>query len=59
MNFLVFVKSIPLFESLEKSRIEKETENLINLCIAGPIGFVFLIESDSPQELKILRLYCG
>jgi serine/threonine protein kinase len=60
-EFLVVVKSIPHSESVEKSQIEKEIENLINLrhpCIAGPIGLVFPIDSDSPQELKIVRLYC-
>jgi serine/threonine protein kinase len=56
----LFVKSIELSESVTESQMENEIENLINLrhlCIAGPIGIVFGIESDSPQELKIVRLY--
>jgi hypothetical protein len=60
-EFLVVVKSNPLSENVQKSQIENEIENeiekLINLrhpCIAGPIGFVVPIESDSPQELKIV-----
>jgi tRNA A-37 threonylcarbamoyl transferase component Bud32 len=60
-EFLVVVKSIPPFEYFEKSRIEQEIENLINLrhpCIGGPIGFVFPIEPDSSHGLKIIRLYC-
>jgi serine/threonine protein kinase len=59
-QFLIFVKSVELSESVQKSRMESELENLINLrhpCIAGPIGFIFGIESDSRQELKIVRLY--
>jgi serine/threonine protein kinase len=47
-------------ECVERSRIENKIEKLINLyhpCISGPIGFVFPIESDSPQELTIVRLY--
>jgi hypothetical protein len=54
------VKSIALWECVEKSQIENEIENLINLhhpCIAAPIGFVFPIGSSNPQELKIVRLY--
>jgi serine/threonine protein kinase len=57
---VVDVKSIPLLEYSKKSGIEQEIENLINLrhpCIAGPIGFVFPIESDRWEELKIVRLY--
>jgi serine/threonine protein kinase len=45
---------------MEKSRMENEIEKWINfrhLCITGPIGFVFPIESDNRQELKIVRLY--
>jgi serine/threonine protein kinase len=59
-EFLVFVKSIPLLESIERSQMEHEIENLINLhhpCIAAPIGFVVRIESGDAQELKIVRLY--
>jgi serine/threonine protein kinase len=60
-EFLVLVKSNPHSENVEKSRIDQEMENLINLrhpCIAGPIAFVFPIESDSSHGLKIVRLYC-
>jgi serine/threonine protein kinase len=59
-EFLVFVKSKPLSENVEKSHIENEIEKLINLhhpCIAAPIGFVFPIESGSRHELKTVRLY--
>jgi hypothetical protein len=59
-EFGVSVKLILLLETVEKSEIENELEKLINLrhpCIAGPIGFVFPIESDSLRELKIVRLY--
>jgi hypothetical protein len=31
--------------------------NLRHSCISAPIGFVFGIESASPRELKIVRLY--
>jgi serine/threonine protein kinase len=54
------MKSIQLSEGIEKSQIENEIENLINLrhpCIASPIGFVVPIESGSPQKLTIVRLY--
>jgi serine/threonine protein kinase len=57
---LVLVRSIRLSESVEQSRLNNEIENLINLqhpCITAPIGFVFPIESDRPQELKIVELY--
>jgi serine/threonine protein kinase len=60
-EFLVVVPSIPLVGYIEKSQIDEEIEKLVNLrhpCIIGPIGFVFPIESDSPQELNIIRLYC-
>jgi serine/threonine protein kinase len=59
-QFLVVIKSIQLSERIAKSQIENEIGNLINVrhpCIAGPIGFVFPIESDIEQELKIIRLY--
>jgi serine/threonine protein kinase len=59
-ELLIFMKSIPLSAGVEKSRIENEIQNLINLrhpCIAAPIGFISPIETDSPQELKIVRLY--
>jgi hypothetical protein len=55
-EFLVFMKSKPHSANVEASEIEA----LINLrhpCISAPIGFVFPIESGSPQELKIVRLY--
>jgi hypothetical protein len=55
-EFLVVLKSKPLSKNMEESEIEK----LINLrhpCIAGPIGFVFPIESGSRRELKIVRMY--
>jgi serine/threonine protein kinase len=55
-EFSVIMRSKPLSENIEESEIER----LINLghpSIAAPIGFVFPIESDSPQELKIVRLY--
>jgi hypothetical protein len=58
--FLIVMKSIPLLECIKESQIENQIEHLINLrhpCIVGPIGFVFPIESSSPQELKIVRLY--
>jgi hypothetical protein len=51
---IIYEKSIRLSENVRTSRIE----HLINLrhrCIAGPIGFG--IESSSPQELKLARLY--
>jgi hypothetical protein len=57
---LVFMKSKPLSENVEESRIEDEIEKLMNLghpCISGPIGFVFRIESGGRKELKIVRLY--
>jgi serine/threonine protein kinase len=59
-EFLVVMKSKPLSENVEESQIAKEIENLINLrhpCIAGPIGFVFRIESGNRQELNMVRLY--
>jgi serine/threonine protein kinase len=59
-EFIVFVKSIGHWESVNESQMANELENLIRLqhpCIAGPIGFVFGIASSSRQELKILRLY--
>jgi serine/threonine protein kinase len=55
----MIVKSISLSEPIEKSELEKEIENLINLrhpCIAAPIGFVVPRESSRSQELKIARL---
>jgi serine/threonine protein kinase len=55
-QLLVFMKSKPLWENVQKSQFEK----LINLrhpCIGCPIGFVFPIESGSSHELKIVRLY--
>jgi serine/threonine protein kinase len=58
--FLVFVKSIPLSECVNKSQMEDEIENLMNLrhpCIAAPIGYVLPIDSGSSEELKIVRLY--
>jgi hypothetical protein len=51
-EFFIVIRSVP--------QMENEIEKLINLhrpCIAGSIGFVVSIESESPQELKILRLY--
>jgi serine/threonine protein kinase len=57
---LIVVKSIPCSDCVEKSGMENEIENLINLrhpCISNPIGFVFPVESGSWQELKIVRLY--
>jgi hypothetical protein len=57
---LIFVKSMAHSESIKKSRIDNEIENLINLqhpCIAAPIGFVPGIESGNRQEMKIVRLY--
>jgi hypothetical protein len=59
-ELLVFMKSVPLSENIEKSRIANELEKLINLrhpCIAAPIGFVFPAESSGQRELKIVRLY--
>jgi hypothetical protein len=59
-ELLIVVKSIPHSESVEKSTIDHEIEKLINVrhpCIAGPIGFVFPIESGILQELKIVRMY--
>jgi serine/threonine protein kinase len=59
-EFIIFVKSIGFSESIKESQMENELEKLINLrhpCIAGPIGFIFGIESGSLQELKIVRLY--
>jgi hypothetical protein len=56
----IVMKSIALSESVRKSQMETEIENLINLrhpCIASPIGFAVRTESGSPQELKIVRLY--
>jgi serine/threonine protein kinase len=55
-DLLVVMKSKPLSENVEESKIER----LINLrhpCIAAPIGFVFPIESVGQAELKIIRLY--
>jgi serine/threonine protein kinase len=57
---LLVVKSILLSESFDNSRTKTAIENLIKLrhpCIAGPIGFIFPIESEIRQELKIVRLY--
>jgi serine/threonine protein kinase len=59
-EFLVFLKSKPLSENIEESRIDKEIEVMINLrhpCIAAPIAFVVPIESGNRQELKIVRMY--
>jgi serine/threonine protein kinase len=59
-EFSVLMKSIPLLERIEKSRLERELEKLINLrhpCIAAPIGFVIPVESGSAEELKIVRMY--
>jgi serine/threonine protein kinase len=59
-QLLVFMKSIPLSENAKSSPIKNEVEKMINLrhpCIAGPIGFVFGIESGSREKLKIVRLY--
>jgi serine/threonine protein kinase len=59
-EFLVLMKSKPHWANVEKSLIENELENLINLrhpCIACPIGFVFPIESDNRQEFQIVRMY--
>jgi hypothetical protein len=59
-QFLVFVKSIPLLKSVDKSQMKNEIENLINLhhpCIAAPIGFVFPDESAEFWELKLVELY--
>jgi serine/threonine protein kinase len=59
-GFLIIVKSISLSESVEKSQIVNELENLINLhhpCIAAPIGFLVSSESVCWEELKIVRLY--
>jgi hypothetical protein len=57
---LIVVKSISLSEFVERSQLEKELENLINLrhpCIAAPIGFVFPAESEISRELKIIELH--
>jgi hypothetical protein len=59
-QFLVFMKSKPLSENVEESRIENAIEKSIHLrhpCIAAPIGFVCPIEPGSQQELKIVRFY--
>jgi serine/threonine protein kinase len=59
-EFSIVVKSMAYSESVRKSEIENELENLINLhhpCISGLIGFVFPIESDNQHELKIVRMY--
>jgi hypothetical protein len=56
-DFLVVIRSIPLFKYIEKSRIDEEIEKLINFrhpCIAGPIGFVFQIYCDSLHQLKMI-----
>jgi hypothetical protein len=57
---LVIVKSITFRNSLKKSQLEKEIDDLINLWhsyIADLIGLVLSIESISPPKLKIFRLY--
>jgi serine/threonine protein kinase len=54
------MKSKPLSENVEESRIENVIEKLINLrhpCMAAPIGFVCPIESGNLQELKLVRMY--
>jgi serine/threonine protein kinase len=54
------MKSKPHSENVEKSEIEPEIENMINLrdpCISAPIGFIFPIESGSQGELKIVRMH--
>jgi serine/threonine protein kinase len=54
------VKSIVSSESVEKSRLDNEMENLINLrhsCVSNPIGFVFPIESSSSHKVEIFRFY--
>jgi serine/threonine protein kinase len=59
-DFVIVVNPISLSEWVEKSQLENEIENLINVrhpCIAGPIGFVFPVESVLSRELKIIRLY--
>jgi serine/threonine protein kinase len=59
-TFLVFVKSKPHSEKVEKLKIAPELEKLINLrhpCIAAPIGFIIPIEGGNRQELKIVRMY--
>jgi serine/threonine protein kinase len=59
-EFLVFMKTKPLSENVDKSQIEHEIEKLINLrhpCITAPIGFVSRIESGNQQELTIVRMY--
>jgi serine/threonine protein kinase len=59
-ELLVVVKSIPLSECVEKSQLEHDIENLINLrhpCIASPIGFIFPIESGQHEALKIVQFY--
>jgi serine/threonine protein kinase len=57
---LIVVEPISLTGWVEKSEIENEIENLINLrhpCIIPPIGFDFRAESGSSRELKIMRLH--
>jgi hypothetical protein len=59
-ELLIFMKSIRLSESIQKSAIENAIENLINLrhpCITSPISFIFPNESSSRKELKIVRMY--
>jgi serine/threonine protein kinase len=59
-QLLIIVKSILLSTSVERSQIENEIENLLNLrhpCIAAPIGFVFPAESAASPELKLVRLH--
>jgi hypothetical protein len=60
VEIFVCMKSKPLLESVSESEIENKIEKLINLrhsCITAPIDFVFRIESDNRQELKIVRLH--
>jgi hypothetical protein len=59
-QLLAVVKSIAVSECVEKSEIENEIENLINLrhsCISAPIGFVFPIES--PNRILFGILFVG
>jgi serine/threonine protein kinase len=57
---LIVVKSKRLSGSVDKKEIEQKIEKEVNLChpcIAGPIGFIFGVESSEFRELKIGRLF--
>jgi hypothetical protein len=58
-EFLIVVKSISFTECVEKSQLENEIENLLDLrhpCIAAPIGFVSPSKSEILRELKMVGL---